>query len=41
MEDDTTRKIQDIKLPSQNKEQIEELENRTMEIQNQNVSTFI
>ncbi|XP_025421137.1 E3 ubiquitin-protein ligase CHIP-like isoform X2 [Sipha flava] len=36
MEDDMIRKINDIKLPSEDKDQIEEFENRTMEIQNQN-----
>jgi hypothetical protein len=40
MEDDMIRKINDIKLPSEDKDQIEEFENRTMEIQNQNVSTY-
>lgn len=38
MNNDMTRKIGDIKTPSDNEADIEEYENRVMEIKNQSVS---
>lgn len=34
------RKIKDIKLPSEDQDEVEEFDNCIMEIQNQNVGTF-
>lgn len=38
MDDDMARKINDIKMPSENQNEIEEYENCVMEAKNQNVN---
>lgn len=41
MDDDTARKISEIKAPSDNEAEIEEYENLVMEIKNKSVSSIV
>lgn len=41
MDDDTARKINTLKTPSDDKGEIEDYENRVMEVKNQSVSIIV